>query len=155
MSVLATAVEARVPTQRLVQLTNKNSRAATTIDSTTLEAAVDDTSAEFGIRAGETFDSANATHVRLAVPGVVAFLCLWNGQEDGQKQIDRFTRMCEDYRATRSNKRITPITDRTVGPSPDVSSDGTGRRPEFDAPRFSRLDVAAPRDTGTGIGSGS
>ncbi len=65
--------------------------------------------------------------------------------------MDRFEKDCADYRSIGPNKRITPVTDRSVGPSPDVDGTGAGRRPEFDRPRFDRMNVLVPpgnNDTG-------
>lgn len=149
MSVLGDAVTARDTANRLVNLTNANTApGATSVNATVLAAAVADTVAEFAIKAGETFDEANAVHLRLAIPGVWAFLASYKGQEGGNPQMDAFVRSCADYRATRSNKRITPITDRTLGPSADANADGTPRRPEFDRPRFGLLDVEPPPGNG-------
>ena len=150
MSVLGDAVTARDTAGRLVNLTNAATsagRAATNVDTTVLAAAVADATADFATKAGETLDATNAQHLAIAVPGVWAYLTLWKGQEGAQAQMDRFQKSCEDYRMTRANKRITPITDRGVGPSPDVDGDGQGRRPEFDAPRFSRSQINPPGST--------
>lgn len=147
MSVLGDAVTARDTAGRLVNLTNAATsagRAATTVNATVLAAAVADAVAEFGTKAGETFDENDAQHIQIAVPGVWAFLALWKGQDAAQAQMDRFVRSCEDYRATRSNKRITPVGTRDVGPSDDVDSTGAGRRPEFDSPRFGKFNIAPP-----------
>lgn len=149
MSVLGDAVTARDTAGRLVQLTNSG-RSATTTDATVLAAAVSDTTAEFATKAGETFDSSNAQHIQICVPGVWAILGLWKGQEGGQAAWDRFAKACEDYRATRGNKRISPRTNRTRGPSEDVDGDGSPRRPEFDRSRFERLEVEPP-PSGTSV----
>lgn len=148
MSVLGDAVTARDTAGRLVQLSN-SARNATTVNATTLAAAVADATAEFATKAGETFDETNAQHIQICVPGVWAILGLWKGQEGGQAAWDRFARACEDYRATRANKRIAPVTNRALGPSEDLDSDGSPRRPEFDRTRFGRLDVEPP-PSGTG-----
>ncbi len=147
MSVLGDAVTARDTAGRLVGLTNvttNTGRAATTVNATTLAAAVADVTAEFATKAGETFDEANAQHIQICVPGVWAILGLWKGQEGGQAAWDRFATACEDYRATRGNKRIRPLTNRALGPTEDLDSDGSARRPEFDRTRFGRLDVEPP-----------
>lgn len=146
MSTLATAVQARVPTDRLIQLTRKNSVGSTTVDSTVLEYAVTDAAAQFLISAGVTFDDTNAEHIMLGVQGVMALLSMWNGQEAGEKDRFRFVQALERYRAVHANARITPVGTRTTGPSDDVDSTGQERRPEFDRTRFDRLDVVAPRD---------
>lgn len=147
MSVLTAAVQARVPADRLVQLTNKNDRTATTIDTTILATAADDAVAEFEIKAGRTFDDTDARHIRLVVPGVVAFLRSYNHQEaaDAAQAINSFAKRCEEFRKTDVNARVLATGTRGVGPSPDVDAEGAERRPEFDAPRFVDLDVNPPR----------
>lgn len=147
MSVLGDAVTARDTAGRLINLTNaatSSGRAATTVNDTVLQAAVADASAKFARIAGVTFDATNALHLSIAVPGVWAYLHLWKGQDGAQAEMDRFEKDCADYRAIGPNKRITPVTDRSVGPSPDIDGSGAGRRPEFDRPRFDRFNVLVP-----------
>lgn len=146
MSVLTDAVTARYATERLAQLTNKDSRSATTVNTTVLGLAADDAAAEFAIRSGETFDETLAAHIRLASELVIAFLIQYKGAENAWQVMKDAQRACDVYRSTRQNKRIAPVTDRSVGPTPDLNADGTARRPEFDRTRFSRLDVSPPAD---------
>jgi hypothetical protein len=146
MSTLTTAVEARYSTERLAQLTNKDSRAATTVNATVLATAAADATVEFAIQTGETLDDTDAFHIRLATELVVAFLIQYKGQDNSWQIMKDAQRSCTTYRLTRANARIQPLTDRTLGPTQDVNADGTPRRPEFDRARFNRLDVAPPND---------
>jgi hypothetical protein len=60
---LATVVTARVSAQRLVNLTNPDLPAPTTLDSTRLAAACADAAAEFEVYTGDVFDEADARHI--------------------------------------------------------------------------------------------
>lgn len=147
MSALTDAVVARVPNARLVQLTNKDSRSANTVNTTVLGLAADDATAEFEIKASRTFDDTNAKHLRIVVGGVIAFLISYKGQEgevNGSAALNAYAKRCEDFRGQDVNKRVQPVGSRTLGPSPDVEADGSARRPEFDRPRFDDLDVSPP-----------
>lgn len=146
MSTLTTAVQARVATQRLVELTNKNSRSATTVDAAVLALAETDTTAEFATYSGETYDSTIAQHVRICTMGMIAMLRSWAGQDGSETALQQFRDDSERYAKTRNRARILPVTDRDLGPTTDLEADGTPRRPEFDRTRFERLDVAPPRD---------
>lgn len=147
MSTLTDAVVARVPNARLVQLTNKDSRSASTVNTTVLGIAADDAVAEFETKAGRTFDDTDAKHIRIVWTGVIAFLIAYKGQEGevtGAEALNRYAKRCEEFRAQDVNKRVQPVGSRTLGPSPDVEADGSARRPEFDRPRFDDLDVSPP-----------
>lgn len=147
MSTLTDAVVARVPNARLVQLTNKDSRSASTVNTTVLGIAADDAVAEFETKAGRTFDDTDAHHIRIVWTGVIAFLIAYKGQEGevtGAEALNRYAKRCEDFRGQDVNKRVQPVGSRTLGPSPDVEADGSARRPEFDRPRFDDLDVSPP-----------
>jgi len=147
VSTLTDAVVARVPNARLVQLTNKDSRSASTVNTTVLGIAADDAVAEFETKAGRTFDDTDAKHIRIVWTGVIAFLIAYKGQEGevtGAEALNRYAKRCEDFRGQDVNKRVQPAGSRTLGPSPDVEADGSARRPEFDRPRFDDLDVSPP-----------
>lgn len=144
MSTLTDAVKARHQTNRLAQLTQKDTRATTAIDDTVLALAAADATAEFEIKSGRTFDDTNAQHIRLVVPGVLAFLMSYNGQDVASQLLNSYAKRCEEFRETDVNRRITPQTNILRGPTTDVDADGTGRRPEFDRSRFRDLDVAVP-----------
>lgn len=153
MSTLTDAVIARYSTERLSQLTQKDNRSPTTVNTTVLGLAAADAVAEFQTRAGVTFDDTNAQHIRLCCGGTVAFLVSYKGQDpDAWKLVKDFQRDCDALRMTGANKRIQPITTRDLGPSPDIDGAGRPRRPEFDRPRFDRLNVNPPHG-GTGRGS--
>lgn len=145
MSTLGTAVQARIATSRLVQLTNPNAPNATTTDTTYLELAVTDVEAEFVTYTSETFDSTNPRHVSLGVRGVVAKLRDWKGQDDADaKAWERWTEELVDYAKTAARARISPVSSKTAAPSPD-DDEGTGTaRPPFDEPRFRDYQIRRP-----------
>ena len=64
---LADETQSRYGASRLVELTNPNSPASTTLDSTRLGLASTDAQARFQSRVGVAFDLANARHVDVAV----------------------------------------------------------------------------------------
>jgi hypothetical protein len=67
-------VKARYADDKLVQLTQKDSTSATTIDDTVLGYAATDVEANFPIHAGVNYDGTDARHVATAVEGVVTLL---------------------------------------------------------------------------------
>lgn len=71
---LADDVTARIEEQLLIELTNKDSRTATTINTTLLALAVTDTEAAFTLYAETAYDSTDDVHVMLGVQGVIAAL---------------------------------------------------------------------------------
>ncbi|HKS16680.1 MAG TPA: hypothetical protein VJU16_05160 [Planctomycetota bacterium] len=71
---LRTVVEARVSSQRLVQLTNPDNQAATALDSTRLDAACSDAAGEFQIYAQTVFNEADPRHIAPAVDLVILTL---------------------------------------------------------------------------------
>jgi len=70
-------VKARYATQKLVELTQRDSTSATTIDDTVLGYAITDISATFEVEAGVAYDNSDARHVAVATAGVIVLLQLW------------------------------------------------------------------------------
>jgi hypothetical protein len=139
MSTLATAVQARIPATRLVQLTNINDDSATTTNTTILEYAVDDTTADFKTYAMVVFDSSDARHIRLGIDGVLAFLEANRGQDADQKRLAAWRDRCAEFAKTTSRARVSPL----VAPGlPPVSTPNA--RPTFDPTRFADGQPAFP-----------
>lgn len=136
MTALATAFQARVPAKRQYALTNQNSNSANSVDTTVLELAVTDVTAEFATYAMETFDATNSRHLTLGVSGVIAMLKEWIGQDAEKKELDAWRKRVMDFAKTSSRARVLPITDKTLGPSPDTDAEGNALRPGFDRSRF-------------------
>ena len=150
MSTLGTAVQNRVSTARLIQLTNLNSDAATTVDTATLELAVTDMESEFQTIAMEELDDTDARHVALGIAGVIAFLVNWKGQDADEKGMKAWRSRVADYAKTASRQRVSPLSSRTLGPSPDTDGSGRARRPEFDRSRFAEQHLEPPPADDTG-----
>ena len=145
MSTLATAVQARIATSRLVQLTRPNDDTATTVDTTYLEYAVTDVEAEFQTWAQETFDATDARHLALGVAGVMSMLRLWKGQsKDEEAAMDGWRKRCQEYAKTSQRRRITPTASSASEPSPERRDADGSVRPTFDVPKFDSLDVEVP-----------
>lgn len=145
MSALGDAVQARIATQRLVQLTNPNSPSATAVDTTYLELAVTDTVADFETYAQERYDPAEPRHVAAGVKGVLATMRTWKGMDDDdEKALGKWHDSLEAMAKTRSRARVIPASSRTATPSPEPSEGDGSKRPVFDRTRFRDLDVDPP-----------
>lgn len=142
MSVTGTAVQARIPTLRLVSLTNPNDTTATTVNTTVLELAVDDVTAEFVTLANETYDASNARHLALAVRGVPILLSEWlgQGQGPGEQNMESWRGIVREYARTANRARVSPQTNITYAPT-ILENQG---RPVFDPSRFDRQTLSSP-----------
>ena len=149
MSTLGTAVQARVRTQLLIEMTQVDSVTATSVDTTKLELACTDISAEFSTYAMETFDATNARHLTLGVSGVVALLGVWKSQDQDEKPMDSWRKRVESFAKTSSRARVTPLCDKTLGATEETDADGNPMRPLFDWTRTTRdaLRPPAARET--------
>lgn len=145
MSTLATAVQARIPETRLIQLTNINDDTATTVNTTILELAVDDTEADFKTYAMLDFDGTDARHIRLGIDGVLAFLEANRGQDADQQRLAAWRDRCAEFARTTSRKRISPLVPAGLPPRSFPNN-----RPVFDPPRFADNQPALPPDGGPG-----
>jgi len=145
VSTLATYVQARVPAQRLKELTNGRApNAASTINSTVLEAAVTSACAEFPTHAQEDFDETEPAHLVVAYRGVIAFLKEFLGQEEAPGLMVAYHQELERMATTRARGRLEPDTLSELQPSEDLQ-DGDGvARPDFDDRRFADLTPKPP-----------
>jgi len=139
MSTLATAVEARVPATRLVQLTNINDDSATTTNQATLELAVTDTQADFKTYTRVVFDDTDPRHIRLGIDGVLAFLEANRGQDADQKRLAAWRDRCAEFATTTSGARVSPVVAPGLGPVAMPNA-----RPTFDPTRFADGQPALP-----------
>lgn len=147
MSTLATAVQARIPETRLIQLTNINDDSATTVNTTTLELAVDDTEADFKTYAMLDFDGTDARHIRLGIDGVLAFLEANRGQDADQNRLAAWRDRCAEFAKTTSRARISPRVTPGLPPTTYPNS-----RPGFDPSRFDGPSPLAPPADDYGVG---
>lgn len=147
MSTLATAVQARIPETRLIQLTNINDDSATTVNTTILELAVDDTEADFKTYAMLDFDGTDARHIRLGIDGVLAFLEANRGQDADQNRLAAWRDRCAEFAKTTSRARISPRVTPGLPPTTYPNS-----RPGFDPSRFDGPSPLAPPADDYGVG---
>ena len=133
-------VKARITTQKLIELTNKDSKTATAIDDTRLALAVTDAESSFAVFTGVAYDDTNGKHVPVAVRGVVAHLLLDSdlGGNAGE-QYDRWKQMCLDLAKVTGRDRVTPQTTSVLTPSDEQSDAGETVRPDFDRLHLGRL----------------
>lgn len=78
---LTDEVQARVPTKRLAQLTQPPGSALSTVNTAVLVQACTDVEADFELFGQVTFDVTKATHVAVAVRGVLTKLQLYKGTQ--------------------------------------------------------------------------
>tara|TARA_B100000686_G_scaffold145595_2_gene153094 strand:- start:366 stop:806 length:441 start_codon:yes stop_codon:yes gene_type:complete len=144
---LSTNVQNRYGTQFLVNLTNPTDPSATSIDSTRLSNACTDTEADFQIYAGIIYDDTVATHVAVAVEGVVAKLAIRTGTggQFATSSHENFIARLRDLALITGRDRISPKTDGILVPSSEQIANETVR-PEFDRRRFNDLIPDPPLD---------
>lgn len=140
MSTTATAVQARIPTARLVALTNPNDKTAGTVNTTVLEYAVTDMATFFATEANQTYDDTDAAHLALGVQGTVAVLIQNLGQSADESMIETWRSAVRAYRARSARGRVLPQTN-ILYETTNLENQG---RPVFDPSRFDRQTLAAP-----------
>lgn len=136
-------VTARIPTQRLINLTNPNDSDATSISNTPLINAIADMGAEFEVLSGTPFDDTDDKHISIGITGVVIHLQKWiqTFTEEVQTAYSLWRDMIEKYRITHGTaKRMLPKTNSQLSPTnPDVTSDGRSKAPMFDSGVFEEM----------------
>ncbi len=131
---LLTAVVARVPNQKLVELTRQNSIGSTTYDSTLLTTACDDTEADWLSYAGEAWSESTRRHVVLGVEGVLARLRSWVAgmAADTQTDMEAWADRVRAFAKTSARDRISPESSGPVG----TTINGSVYRAPFDHEMF-------------------
>lgn len=142
---LVSNVTARYSSQRLVELTNADDQAATTVDSTVLGLAGTDVEADFAAH-GITYDDSDARHVAVGVEGVIARLTEWMGTDNGSTRLKAYLERLDKLRMVTANDRIQPGTG-SLYQSTVPGDDGSTVRPPFDGEHFGGIELDAPRDT--------
>tara|TARA_R100000808_G_scaffold20444_1_gene44198 strand:- start:746 stop:1186 length:441 start_codon:yes stop_codon:yes gene_type:complete len=138
-------VQNRYGTQFLVNLTNPTDPTATAIDTTRLSNACTDTEADFGVYAGIVYDDTVASHVAVAVEGVVAKLAIRTGTggQFAATAHETFIARLRDLALVTGRDRVAPRTDGILVPSSEQIGDETVR-PEFDRRKFDDLIPDSP-----------
>jgi len=97
---LSAAVAVRYGAQFLKEMTNPDDSAATTVDSTRLDAASADCIGAFQLETGVTFSAANSSHLYLCIGGVMAMLEKFKSRDAGimSKNWNNFLGACLSFR---------------------------------------------------------
>jgi hypothetical protein len=140
---LSTEVQARYPSQLLVNITNPMETTATTVNTTTLNAAATDVEADFEIVAGVEYDGTDARHVAVAVEGVIAKLLRRTGTSQYEEREKDYNFRLRDLAKVTGRDRITPESDSEVSPAVDSPS-GVEVKPAFDNEIFDQIIPGAP-----------
>lgn len=119
-STLWAAVKVRVPARRLIELTNRDSQNATSIDDTVGEQATTDAQGMFSTYAGSSFDTALNEHLRVGVDGVVALLRYWASGDEAFR--DKWKEEAREYGLTagRDHKSLATASPLTPTDESDV-----------------------------------
>lgn len=153
MSVLATAFQARYPSQRVVEWTNFGVPSATSVNSTILELAVTDASADFPTFTATDFDSTNAAgllaqQTPVAIVGVAAYLKSYSDQGAGDKAIAEYHRRLVELAKVTGRDRVLPRSSSGLTPSPVPRIPGSVQRPDFDDSIFDGQALSPPSQHG-------
>lgn len=126
VAALSTAVQLRVSTQALLQLTNDDAT-LTSINATRLEAACADAIGDFERITGMTHDTGNYSHIATLVTGTLYYLEKYKSREGAlmTSHMKQFYGSCEGFRRL---GWVTPSTSSTLTPSRDA----TGSKPDMD-----------------------
>lgn len=145
MSTLGSAVQARYAADTLIALTRRKDTTSTTLDTTILELAVTDVTAQFEIYVGETFDATDAQHLTVACMGVIAKLKTWTREspDAGDADWKRWTEYARDLAKITSRNRVAVQTTSRLTPTVEVDP-GETVRPIFDPDAFDGLQVGRP-----------
>lgn len=141
MATLIADVQARYPTQMLVELTRRRDTDTNTLDTTAtgiLAVACDDIEdGDFPVYVQAEYDSTDRRHVALAVSGVLAKLKVWarEGVDGGQGEWDNWVTRAQALSRVTGRDRITPVTTSELEPTAEVEGDETVR-PMFDQGDF-------------------
>jgi len=128
-------VTAYYSTEELVKWTNPSSRAASSINTTNLQEACDDTEAWFEIySAGVSYDNSNRKHLVLAREGVLLQLKRKAGivNQALREDLQAWQETVRDLAKTDGLNRLSPEVDSYT----DVSDDVNAKRPRFDRKKF-------------------
>ena len=143
---LQTEFTDRYPNQKVIELTNNDDVGATTVNTTTLDAAAADVQADFRLYSGVLFDLTDNRHVVTGVKGMEFYLTDRIGVFGGaiRDQIfDIWKSRLEDLGNVTSRERISPTTNSRLDVTGD-SADGLDK-PAFDTLRFGDYIPTAPR----------
>lgn len=139
----------RYSTTYVKQITNPDTPNPSSVNTTTLDAAVTDVKSEF-TRRGITYDSTEDSHVATACLGIEALLLLRGGKsrEFALNRYDEFKEQIEIVRKSGPADRFAPKTNSVITPTAEDSG-GRTVRPDFDLPAFDNMTPRRPRSHGS------
>lgn len=137
---LSDDVQNRIPSTRLIELTNPRDSSATSIDTTVLGYAVTDITGDFELLSCETFSDSNPVHVAICVPAVVGKLYEYDGRMSPQhnESYDVFVAKCDRLREGNIPGPETNAPYDVVWPDSDT-------RKKFDRRNFNDYRPLSPR----------
>lgn len=146
---LSDDVIARIPNKRLVQLTNGDSESATTVNTSILNLAAQDTQTDFKLYGSIAYNSTNNDHIAMAIEGVLIHLkrytTIWT--EDLQRAYELWIEKMERFgRTLGGNLRLSPLSNSELTHERDKRGATGIVRPAFDARTFDLIIPSAPRD---------
>lgn len=116
-------VTARIPSQRLIELTNpKTTGTGTPINTTILQLAVDDTEADFRIHAMQVYDDTDNRHIATGIQRVIFYLMEYaaQGAANLEERETRTRELLERLSEVTSRARLSPeLRAREVASSED------------------------------------
>lgn len=138
MSALASAVVARYANQTLVDLTRRKGTASSTYDSTLLELACTDATADLAIYAGVVLDTTNALHLATACFGVISYLKSWSRESPDAAEADlkRWIERCTALGKVTSRDRVAVQTTVPLTPTDPTDGGSIEIRPAMDDDAF-------------------
>lgn len=126
VAALSTAVQARIGSDYLIQITNATS-SATSINTTVLDSACADSIGDFERVSRIAHDTSNASHLAILVKGVIYFLETYKGRDSGF--IDK--RGKDFYSALSSLQKGTYV-EMTTNSNLTVTREQSGTRSDMD-----------------------
>lgn len=125
---LSADVQARVPTSRLIQLTNLTSGPQAAITQSVLNAAIADAENEFATYTKLLYDETNPQHTPIGVAGVLYYLC----KRKGLKEAEALKNEWYELLARFGVAGVVPATNCPY----TASTEPAGMRPDMDRQRF-------------------
>lgn len=149
---LTAEVIARIPNQRLVNLTN-DLPGATVINATILANAAADTEADLETCAGVAYDDNDPRLVAAGVRGVILYLLSYKGESRYEVKLTEWRQFLTDkLRLVTGNNRVRPRSSSRLTPAEEAPG-GTIVRPWFDGEvGFGDLIPDPPPESDSGIG---
>lgn len=127
-------LQARYPSQTLIELTNPRTKGASSINTTLLDKAIEDAGGDFKTYVQSEYDSTNPAHVTVMCAGVICKLQQWGGATGGTARIrfDDWVERCRSLARVGARGHEGPVSNSTLTPSTPQPNGSGVVRPEFD-----------------------